>query len=463
MPVIGAPSVSGDKTTMLYSENFLKDELIVNLRARVLAFFIFLYYFIQNGTLGLIPPKYYLVYRSIRLSELILYALVIYSLILYREYKDLFKSKSFLITKIFLLYILFEFLVSYLRYNFGPVEFFFRLKGLWTSFLVFPFLLLIKRGGLPFLIKLIFPVAVISNLLYIITALTGIPFLPDVEIIRQSLPGDIEVFRVFGGTFFGELYFLGIVYYWITKRFRLWQMGLVALFIIPHILAFGRLAWISFIFTILAMVVVNSLNKRNYKILFRQSVLLIIMAFCITFAFIKFIPESDYYVDALSSRIFQGQEDVKYDEGTYGTRVNTQNSSLIYLWMNSDIFFGIGFHPMWVIGPDSYEETIIYGALSDVSWPAVLAAYGLIGLLITLIIQFYYIFISFKIIRHSPKVSLYTFMVILLFTKLVFDSTAGFSFIFVSTGLWGFFSGLNIYIPVLVFMYENYKKRGFLK
>jgi len=52
---------------------------------------------------------------------------------------------------------------------------------------------------------------------------------------------------------------------------------------------------------------------------------------------------------------------------------------------------------------------------------------------------------------------LYTFILILMFSKLVFDSTVGFSYVFISTGLWGFFTGLNIYIPVMVYMYEDYK------
>ncbi len=462
MPVIGNSAVRSDRSSMLYSENFFKETLVVNLKARILAICIFLYYFIENGTMGLVPVKFYLVYRSVRISDLLLYGMVIYSFFHYKEYKELFKSRSFMVAKIFLLYLLFEFAVSFLRYRFEPFEYFFRLKGIWSSFLVFPYLLLIKRNGFPFLIKIIFPVAIISNLLYIITALTGIPFLPDVSIIKQRLPGDIEVYRVFGGTFFGELFFLGIIYYWITKRFRFWQMGLVVLFIIPHILAFGRLAWVGFIFTILLMILINSMNKRNYQLLLRQAVLLVIMGVSITFAFIKFIPESDFYIDALNARVFQAQDDVKYDEGTYGTRVIMQNNALVYLWLNSDIFLGIGFHPMWVLGPDSREEAIIYGALCDVAWPSVLAAYGGVGFLITVVIQFYYMFLCFKIVRNSPQVSLYTFLMILMLAKLVFDSTIGFSYVFVSTGLWGFFTGLNIYIPVLVYMYEDYKKKGII-
>ncbi|KXK50675.1 MAG: hypothetical protein UZ05_CHB002001600, partial [Chlorobi bacterium OLB5] len=394
--------------------------------------------------------------------DMLLYCMTAYSLYHWKEYRDLFKSRSLLIAKILIAYLLFEFAVSAIRYGFNPIEYFFRLKGIWTSFLVFPFLLLLKRGGFNFFIKLIFPVAIISNLLYVLTALTGIPFLPDVSIIKQILPGDIQVYRVFGGTFFGELFFLGIVYFWITKRFRAWQLSLASLFIFPHILAFGRLAWIGFAFTILVIVIINSLNKRNYHLLLRQAIILIILGLGIMIAFIKFIPESDYYIEALNARIFQGQEDVKYSEGTYGTRVIMQNNALVSLWLNSNFFIGIGMHPMWVIGPESKEETVYYGAFCDVSWPGTLAAYGIIGFAIAFFIQFYYAFIAFKIIRNSKDINVYTLMITLLFAKLLFDSIIGFSYIFLTTGLWGLFNMLNIYIPILVYTYEEYRQKGII-
>jgi len=239
-------------------------------------------------------------------------------------------------------------------------------------------------------------------------------------------------------------------------------MGLVALFVIPHVLAFGRLAWVGFVFTILLMILLNSLNKRNYHLLLRQAVILIIMGVSLTYAFIKFIPESDFYVEALNARIFQGQEDVKHNEGTYGTRVIMQNNALVSLWLNSDIFLGVGMHPLWVVGPESKEEIIYYGAFCDVTWPGVLAAYGLIGFAIALVIQFYYMFITFKIVRNTKQVTIYTFMLTLLLAKLLFDVTVGFSYVFLSTGLWGLFYMLNIYVPVLVYTYEDYKKKGLI-
>lgn len=447
-----------NKNSILYSENFLKEELFVNTKIRLLAIGIFLYFFIENGTLGLVPSKLYFVYRTMRISDFLLYGLTLYSLSRYKEYKDLFKSKPFLIAKIFIAYLLFEFAVSVIRYGLNPFEYFFRLKGVWTTFLVFPFMLLIKRGGLPFFIKIVFPVSVISNILYTLTALTGIPFLPDVSLISQRLPGDIIVYRVFGGTFFGEMFFLGIIYYWVTKRFRLWQIFFAFLFILPHVLAFGRLAWAFFAFTIFVMIFLNSLVKRNFKLLFRQVIILIILGISLIFIFIKFIPESDFYISALNARIFQGQDDYRHSEGTYGTRVIMQNAILLDLWMKSDILLGVGMHPMWVIGPESKEEAIYYGAFSDVSWPSVLAAYGLIGFALACFIQLYYALLALKMIRINREITIYTLLVTLMFSKLLFDSTVGFSYVFLTTGLWGFFIYLYIYIPVLIYLYEKNRK-----
>jgi len=447
------------KSRYYYSENILKDELVVNLRARFLAIAIFLFYFIENGTLGLIPQKLYIVYRNMRISDLILYGLVIYSLLNIREYKDLFKSRAFFIVKLMLVYFLFEFSISAIRYGFNPIEYFFRLKGLWTSFLIFPFMLLLKRNGLTFLIKIILPFAVIANILYIITALTGIPLSPDVSIIRQKLPGDLEVFRVYGSTFYGEMFLFGLIYYWTSKKFKVGQIFLVILFIIPHILAFSRLGWARIAFIILLIFAVNFFKKKEFKVLLKQAVVFVIVTFAILIAFIKIIPESDYYYDAIKARIFQGQEDVKYSEGTYGARVITQNEALLRLWSNSDILIGIGMHPMWVVAPESREEMLYYSAFCDVGWPSVLAAYGLIGFILALTIQIYYSILSFKIIKCSPH-GLHFFLITMLLAKLLFDSLINFSYMFLSVGLWGMFSMLNFYIPILVYNYEKLRNEG---
>lgn len=451
------------KSRFLYKENLLKNESLASIRAKLLAVFIFLYYFIENGTLGLVPEKYYYVYRSMRISDFILYGLVIYSFYNVREYIDLFKSRPLLIVKIILAYFLLEFALSAVRYGFNPIEYFFRLKGLWSSFLIFPYLLLIKRNGLEFLIKLIFPVAVISNFLYLLSALTGIPFLPDVSVYKQKLPGDIEIFRVYGGTFFGEMFFLGFVYYWITRRFVFWQLIFVILFVIPHVLAFGRLAWVGFLFTIALMLLMNSLKKRQFRVLARQMIIIIITSLTLIIAFVKLIPESDFYIHALKVRVFQAQDDVKYAEGTYGTRVISQNAALIHLWNSSNIFIGVGMHPLWVVGPDSRAEVVYYDAFCDVGWAGVLAAYGLVGFSLALILQVYFIFLSFKLVKNSREGGIYDLLILLLFAKLMFDSTVGFSYVLLSTNLWGFFLSMNLYIAVLVHVYNEQKKQGLIK
>jgi len=316
-------------------------------------------------------------------------------------------------------------------------------------------MLLLKRNGLVFLCKIIFPVAVISNILYILSAITGVAYLPDVNIITQKLPGDLEVFRVFGGTFFGDMFLLGFIYYWITVRFRLYQLFFAILFIIPHILAFGRGAWAAYIFTFLVIVVINFLQKRKIRILIRQAFIFAILAFAIIFSFMKFIPNSDYYADALEARLLQGGDDVQYNEGTYGVRVLLQNNDLLQLWLKNNLIVGIGMHPMWVYKPESLEEQKCYSAFSDVTWPAVLAAYGIIGFILAGIFQFYYIKTTFKLILASGKPNINTLFLVLLFAKLIFDTFISFSYCLFSFGLLGISSVLCLQIAILVLTYEN--------
>lgn len=437
-----------------YSDKVFREELIISMKAKGLAIAIFMFSFIENGTLGLFPEKFLFVYRNIKISDFILYGLIIYSFFYYKEYRALLHSKSLLIAKILLLYILFEFFISFIRYGFNPIEYFFRLKGLWQSFLLFPLLLLLKRGGFTFLIKIVFPVAVISNFLYILSALTGIAFVSGVTIIRQQLPGNLEVYRVYGGTFFGELFYLGIIYFWITKKIKLWQSSLIALFAIPHILAFGRGAWAQLAFSIFLMIVLHLLKKKDFKILIRQAIVVITMTGALAFSFIQFIPESDYYISALKARISQGQDDIKYNEGTYGTRIITQNNALVKLWSENDLFLGIGMHPMWVVKPETREEMLCYSAFCDVGWPSVLAAYGLVGLLIAIILQFYYIFTTFKLIRKSPENNIYSLFLVLFLSKLIVDTFISFAISLVSTVLWGLFC-IYPYIAFVVYSYEK--------
>lgn len=441
-----------NQNTPKYS-NILKDSSIIPQNAKLLAWGIFLIFFIENGTLGLIPKQYYFVYRNVRISDLLLYGLTLYSLYNNKEFYKLFKSKALIIPKLILLYLLFQFIMSSILYEYNPIEFFFRLKGIWMSMLVFPFLLLLQRNGFGYLIKLILPVAVVSNILYILSAITGIKFLPEIGIAEQSLPGGLKVFRVYGGTFYGELFFLGFIYYWITKKFRLYQLGLTIIFIIPHILAFGRSAWTFFSLTIIFMLVWYALKKREFRVAFRQIIIFSILGVTLIYAFIKLIPQSDYMLEAIEARIIQGQEDIKFKEGTYGTRIaNIQ--AMINLWQSTNIFVGIGMHPMWVVKPETAQEVIYAWGFSDVGWASVLTAYGLIGFILAIIFQLYYFINAAKILRQSIYNDILIFFVLVFFSRMFFDSVINITYAGLTVGLWGFFSSA-FYIAALVYKKEN--------
>jgi len=350
-------------------------------------------------------------------------------------------------------YFIFQFLLSFLLYDYNILEFFFRLKGLWMCFLVLPFMLLLKRGGLGYLIKLMLPVAIVSNILYIMSALTGIAFLPDIGIAEQNLPGGLKVFRVYGGTFYGELFFLGFIYTWITKKFKTYQLFLAILFIIPHILAFGRSAWIYFSFTVVVMLIWHALRVKEFRTVLRQIVIVAILGGGLLYGFIKFVPTSDYLVNAIDARVTQGQDDLKYKEGTYGSRL-ANIAAMLTLWENNNIFFGIGMHPLWVVSPLTVEETIYAWGFSDVGWASVLVAYGLFGFTLAILFQIYYLINTFKVMKNTRNNDILVFLILVFFTKLFYDSVINYSYMGLTVGLWGFWS-VSISIAALVYKYEN--------
>lgn len=430
----------------------LEERNYLALNAKLLAWGIFLIFFVENGTLGLIPKQFYFVYRNMRISDFLLYALSVYALFNVKEYRKLYSSRAMIIPKLLLLYFLFQFIMSSIKYDYNFIELFFRLKGIWKCFLVLPFLLLIKRRAFGYLIKIMLPVAIVSNLLYILSAITGIAFLPDIGISEQSLPGGLKVFRVYGGTFYGELFFLGFIYQWMTKRFRVYQLFLVILFIIPHILAFGRSAWIYFTLTIVIMLIWFALKKKDFKIAIRQVFLMSILISALIYSFATFVPQSDYLFEAIGARVEQGQDDIKYKEGTYGTRI-ANIESLLTLWQNGNIFIGIGMHPLWVVKPETVEENIYAWGFSDVGWASVLTAYGLIGFVLAVLFQLYFMIMSLKILKSSSHNDILVFFVLVFFSRLFFDTVFNFTYQGLSVGLWGFWS-TTFYIAALVYKYE---------
>ncbi len=138
-----------------------------------------------------------------------------------------------------------------------------------------------------------------------------------------------------------------------------------------------------------------------------------------------------------------------------------QNNSLVKLWLNSsNPIFGIGMHPMWVYRPETQQEKIYYGAFSDVVWPSVLAAYGVMGFILAISFQIYYLIKSFKIIKKSPSANINMFLLILFFAQLLFDTFLGYSHTLFSTGLWGLGAVLSFGIANFVFINENLKAQS---
>jgi hypothetical protein len=305
-------------------------------------------------------------------------------------------------------------------------------------------------------VKLIFPVAVVSNVLYILSALTGIAFLPDVGIVQQDLPGGLKVFRVFGGTFYGEVFMLGIVFYWNEYKFRLYHLPFLILFALPHVLAFGRSAWVFFTFAIVFIIIWSSFRRRDFKTLIRQIVIVVVTLSAFFYFFNQFIPQSEELTEAIEARIEQGQSDLKYEEGTYGTRL-LNIKALLDLWAANPIF-GIGMHPFWVIAPVTTEENIYAWGLSDIRWTGVLAAYGAVGFLIAIIFQIYYIIYSFRLLRKIHVLNINYFFLLIFLISLLRDSVLNNTYILTTVTLYGIGSFISFYIANIIYLSEKYSR-----
>jgi hypothetical protein len=388
-----------------------------------------------------------------RISDFLIYGLTIYSLFKTKEFAELYRSKNMILVKVVLIYFFAQFIISTISYQQEFFEYFFRLKGIWSSLLIFPYLLLLKRKALPYLIKIMLPVTIVANILYILSALTGVALMPDIGVEKANIPGGFKVYRVFGGTFFGEFFFLAFVFQWITDKFKFWQLPLAVLFITPHILAFGRSAWVSFSFSILLMFIWNFMKNREFKLVLRQIILLVSLIIITVYVFMRFIPQSDYLSDAISARITQGQDDVEYKTGTFGTRL-ANIDALLGLWQSSNIFFGIGMHPMWVIRAETVEENIYAWGFSDVRWASVLAAYGLTGFILAIIFQILYGVYSAKVLINTKSKSILTFFSLMMLSNLMFDTFINYSYNLVSMSLWGFSTVICFYIAVIVYKTE---------
>jgi hypothetical protein len=319
--------------------------------------------------------------------------------------------------------------------------------------MIFPSMLLIKRNGLDYLIKLILPVSVISNLLYIVTALTGQALLPEIYVAKVVLSSGTVVYRVFGGTFLGELFFLGIVYKGVTDKFKLYHLPLVVIFLLPHILAMGRGAWTYILTCVIFILLFNILKKKDFKTAVRQ--LAIVSVLFATFVYVlTIIPQSENVTEALGERVSQFETDVKYSEGTYGSRVFVHRILLEY-WLNNNRLFGIGMHPLWVIKPETAEEAMISWGYADLRWSPFLVSYGLAGFTLAIIMQISFLIITFKILKKEKKPEFLTFFVLLLFATLFIDSFVGSSFSLISINVLGLSMYRGFYVAAMIYKYEQ--------
>jgi hypothetical protein len=231
----------------------------------------------------------------------------------------------------------------------------------------------------------------------------------------------------------------------------------VILFSVPHILAFGRTAWIHLVFIIVLIFVWNIHRKKNFRIFVRQTIIILIFGAAISYVFIQFVPESSYISEALEARVEQGRDDYVLEQGTYGSRLVAM-TALIELWEKSNLIFGVGMHPLWVVKPVTVEETYYSWGFSDIKWAGVLAGYGLFGFALILFYQIQYLFVSARILIKYKVSDMNMFFVILMFSTLAFDSFLNYSYALVTFAVNGITPTIAFLSAITIYMNEEIKK-----
>ncbi|HEY3250082.1 MAG TPA: hypothetical protein VGK25_03085, partial [Ignavibacteria bacterium] len=157
--------------------------------------------------------------------------------------------------------------------------------------------------------------------------------------------------------------------------------------------------------------------------------------------------------EAIGARIQQGQDDLKYGEGTYGTRAANLNA-LLELWAANPVI-GIGIHPFWLISPLTTEEAIYAWGFSDIKWAGLLAAYGTIGFLLAILFQIIFIYLCFKLLRKIKLSDINYFFLLFFLLNMLRDTLLGFDYNLITVSIYGLGSINAFFVANLVYLYEK--------
>lgn len=402
---------------------------------------------------GLIDYEFFRLIRGLYIDYAI--ALCLLSYIMIFKFTVLFKYiKSHIIKLVIILnvYLILELFNSYLEYDINPFIVFIKKLPLFLSVLVFVYLYAFERNLFPLLLKMIYYCSLFLSIVYILQVLAGLLGGYNIEMegygrLRIDIRG-ITVVRVWANTMGSEIFFIYNLIKMLKYKVKPMLFIHSVIFVMPTILAFGRQAWLI---VLLSAVVTFFYTVRGSA----KSILFLKVSVFIGTIFLFLFIYSDYtktdYFQAISYRLTMGTEDYEYGEGTYGIRAEVQTPVLLNYWAKNPVM-GFGFYPYWLEGKD----WVLYSGMTDVSAPALLAAFGVVGFSLFLILSYCFFYLSILIFKKKFTIDYYIVAISIIYISSVLVKNL--TLVKVSNfDLNGFNFTVTFYITYLLYNYFKYK------
>ena len=403
---------------------------------------------------GLIDYEFFRLIRGLYIDYAIALCLLMY--LFFFKFGILFKYVKSNIVKLIIILNLFLFLelfYSYLEYDINPFIVFIKKLPLFLSALIFLYLYVFEKNLFPLLLKYVYYCSLFLSIVYVLQVLAGLLGSYNIEMegygrLVVDIRG-ITIVRVWANTMGSEIFFIYNLLKILREKVRPILFIHTIIFIMPTILAFGRQAWlIMLLSSVLALF--YALKGTTKSVLFLK--VSVFIGSIILFLFLY----SDYtktdYFQAINYRLTMSSEDYEYNEGTFGIRAEVQTPVLLNYWAKNPVM-GFGFYPYWLEGKD----WVLYSGMTDVSAPALLAAFGVVGFSLFLLISYSFFYISLLIYKKNYFKDFYIIAVSIVYMSSVV--VKNFTLIKLSNfDLNGFNFTVTFYITYLLYNYFKYKK-----
>jgi len=337
---------------------------------------------------GLIPMKYLSFYSTIHKGEFFFIVLLFYSILHFEEIKPYFNHIITKIILIWVLYVIFQIIVSSARYDEPLIAIFARTRHTLKILYFIPFLFLNTEEKITKFIKISLIFMSLVVIMYVGVTLLKIPISSTYYVVQEKEFGGIPMRRVYANIAYTPI--LG--FFFLAKALTrpgirsktILYLLFSLFFLVPILLAFGRGSWLNNIFAI-SLIFFFSLKKYGNKEVTTKFVnlgILVVLFFIVLniLGRIGFENPSDLF-HAMKARFTSSVSDFQSTSGTYEIRVEDELPVLFETIAKNPIL-GIGLDPGWQA---VRRPSMLTRAIADIRPLAQIVIWGIPGIVIIII------------------------------------------------------------------------------